>query len=370
MDSGDANLYSPRIRGTRMKTLLLAGVASLLAVPLMADEIPRTATGKPNFSGTYDVKTITPLERARQSGDSAVIKPEDAENYSNAVKAGNKANDNRVLDPNRAAPPEGGDGSPGAAGNVGGYNRFWIDNGEEFTKVDGEYPTSIVYDPPNGRRPGWTQKAIARFGELRNYWRPNTGRAWWLDEDIPGPSDHPEFLTLSDRCLLGFSSTGGPPMLPALYNNIKRVVQSENTLMILIEMVHDARIVRIGGEHAPDDVRKWLGDSVGWWEGDTLVVDTTNFNDTPALGMATRDLHVVERFTMTDDDNMLYDFTVSDPNVWKDKWSGKYNWPKTESQLYEYACHEGNYSMQGMLKGAREAEKAWYAEQTQTESGE
>lgn len=370
MDSGDVNLYSPRNRGTQMKTLLLAGVASLLAVPLMADEIPRTATGKPDFSGTYDVKTITPLERGRQSGDSAVISPEDAENYSNAVKEGNRRNDNRVLDPNREAPPEGGDGSPGAAGNVGGYNRFWIDNGEEFTKVDGEYPTSIVYDPPNGRRPGWTQKAIARFGELRNYWRKNTGRAWWLDEDLPGPSDHPEFLTLSDRCLLGFSSTGGPPMLPALYNNIKRVVQSENTLMILIEMVHDARIIRIGGEHAPDDVRKWLGDSIGWWEGDTLVVDTTNFNDTPALGMATRDLHVVERFTMTDDNNMLYDFTVSDPNVWQDKWSGKYNWPKTDSQLYEYACHEGNYSIQGMLKGAREAEKAWYAEQTQTESGE
>lgn len=353
-----------------MKTFLIAGIATLFAVQLAAsDDVPRTPSGKPDFSGTYDTKTMTPLER--RDPNSAVIAAEDAENYSNRVKAGNQANDNRVLDPNRSAPPEGGDGSGGPAGNVGGYNRFWIDNGEEFNKVDGEYPTSIVYYPENGRRPQWTEAVRQRWGQVATHWRQNTGTAYWLDEGIEGPSDHPEYLTLSDRCLLGFSSTGGPPMLPALYNNIKRVVQSEDTLMILIEMVHDARIIRIGGEHAPDDVRKWLGDSIAWWEDDTLVVDTTNFNDTPALGGATRELHVVERFTMVDDENMLYDFTVTDPGAWKDKWSGRYTWPKTEDQLYEYACHEGNYSMQGILKGARELEKDWFAKQAkQEEAGE
>ncbi len=373
-----------------MKTFTIAALTSLIAVPLIADEsaqtasdevahesavdavpivaveIPRTATGKPDFSGTYDIKTITPLERRPQSGNETVISAEAAEGWSNAVKEGNRAEDNRVRDPDRTAPPKGGDGSGGPAGNVGGYNRFWIDNGEEFTKVDGEYRNSIVYYPENGRRPGWTDEAIARFTSMRAHWRQNTGRAYWLDEDIAGPSDHPEFLTLSDRCLLGFGSTGGPPMLPVLYNNVKRVVQSEDTLMILVEMVHDARIIRIGGEHLPDDVRKWLGDSIGWWEDDTLVVDTTNFNDTPALGGATRELHVVERFSMVDEDTMLYDFTVEDPMAWKDKWSGKYTWPKTDASIYEYACHEGNYSIQGMLKGARQAEKAWYAEQGET----
>ena len=351
-----------------MKTLIVAALASFFAIQVLADDIPRTATGKPDFSGTYDTKTLTPLERDGRARGSDVFTEEQAEGTSQWVKENNQSNDNRVLDPNREAPPQGGDGSGGPAGNVGGYNRFWIDNGEEYNKVEGEYPTSIVYDPENGRRPGWTQAAIERFGAMRPHWRQNTGRAYWLDEGIPGPSDHPEYLTLSDRCLLGFSSTGGPPMLPALYNNIKRVVQSENTLMILIEMVHDARIIRIGGEHVADDVRKWLGDSIAWWEEDTLVVDTTNFNDTPALGGATRELHVVERFSMVDNDHMLYDFTVSDPGAWKDKWSGRYTWPKTKDQLYEYACHEGNYSMQGILKGARELEKDWYAEQE--DSGE
>lgn len=345
-----------------MKALALAIAASYFAFHLLADDIPRTATGKPDFSGTYDTKTLTPLERDGRAEDSDVLAPEDAESEARWTRANNRSSDNRVLDPNRPAPPKGGDGSGGAAGNTGGYNRFWIDTGEEFTQVDGEYPTSIVYYPENGRRPGWTQEAIERFAAWRPHLRKNTGRAYWLDEGIAGPSDHPEFLTTSDRCLLGFSSTGGPPMLPAPYNNIKRVVQSGDTLMILIEMVHDARIIRIDGEHVPADVRKWLGDSIAWWEGDTLVVDTTNFNDTPALGGATRDLHVVERFSMVDSDRMLYDFTVSDPGAWKDKWSGRYTWPRTEDQLYEYACHEGNYSMQGILKGARELERAWYAE--------
>ena len=142
-------------------------------------------------------------------------------------------------------------------------------------------------------------------------------------------------------------------MLPVLYNNLKRIVQTEDTVLILVEMVHDARIVRMNAEHAPSDVRSWLGDSVGHWEGDTLVVDTTNFNDTPGLGGASRNLHVVERFTRQDADTLLYRFTVDDPTIWSAPWSGEYVWPATNDRVYEYACHEANYALGGILRGAR-----------------
>lgn len=338
-----------------------------------SDDIPRTPSGKPDFSGTYDTKTMTPMDRPRRFGDNKFMNREEAENISQRVKAGNRANDNRVLDAGREAPPEGGDGSPGAAGNVGGYNRFWIDNGDEYSELEGQFRTSIVYYPENGRRPQMTAEAYRRISQFRNFFRKNEGKAWWLETGGRGPADDPEVLSKADRCLQGFGSTGGPPMLPVLYNNVKRVVQSEDTLMILIEMVHDARIIRIGGEHLPDDVRKWYGDSIGWWEDDTLVVETTNFNDTPALGLATRDLKVTERFSMINHDTMLYNFTVEDPGTWQDKWSGEYPWPKTEHSIYEYACHEGNYAMGNILRGARRLERDYLAakaEQQQDEEGE
>ena len=149
---------------------------------------------------------------------------------------------------------------------------------------------------------------------------------------------------MAERCLMGFGSTAGPPMLPVLYNNLKRIVQTDDTIMIQVEMVHDARIVRMNQEHAPPEIRSWLGDSVGRWEGDTLVVDTTNFRDTPSLGGASLDLHVVERFTRIDASTLLYKFTVDDPAVWTAPWSGEYVWPATNDKVYEYACHEANYS--------------------------
>ena len=182
----------------------------------------------------------------------------------------------------------------------------------------------------------------------------NTGKAWWIEQGIdPGPYDNPEMRPLPERCLLGFSSTGGPPMLPALYNNMKQIVQTKDHVMILIEMVHDARIIRMNAEHDPPEIRKWLGDSVGHWEGDTLVVDTTNFTDQPALSGASRNLHVVERFTRVDADTLRYQFTVEDPTVWSAPWSGEYIWPASTERVYEYACHEANYSFSGILRGAR-----------------
>lgn len=345
-----------------MKKLALGILCGCACVYVGASEeidIKRTAWGDPDFSGTYDIATLTPMNRPDYFKNNQFLTPEQAKQMA-AANAQRMAAGSSDKSADRGAPPVGGDGSPGAAGNVGGYNSFWIENGEDYNLVDGKFRTSIVYYPDNGRQPGRTDEAIRKIREFFSRFRTNTGRAYWLDagwENRPGPYDNPEGLTLADRCLLGFSSTGGPPMMPALYNNIKRIVQSPDTIMILVEMVHDARIVRMNAEHAPDDVRNWLGDSVGHWEDDTLVIDTTNFNDTPALGGASRDLHVIERFSRQDETTLLYDFTVRDPATWKDEWKGAYSWPETDFKLFEYACHEGNYAMGNILRGARRLER-------------
>ncbi len=341
----------------RLFPLSIVLVVILTAPPAIgeAQDIPRTPSGKPDLTGTYDIATLTPLQRPARLGDRAFLTEEEAAALERRSFELNAAR-NRASDPNREAPPVGGDGSRGPAGNVGGYNTFWIDRGSSAARVDGRYPTSIITDPPNGRHPPMTERSAARASERAALFRENTGTAWWMIEngpDAPGPYDDPEIRPLAERCLLGFSSTGGPPMLPALYNNLKRIVQTDDHVMILIEMVHDARIVRMNQVHAPAEIRRWLGDSVGHWEGDTLVIDTTNFNDTPALRGATRDLHVIERFTRVDSKTLRYEFFVEDPNVWTAPWSGEYVWPASESRVYEYACHEANYSFRGILNGAR-----------------
>ena len=334
----------------------LAFAATLtLAASVAAADIPRTADGKPDLSGYYDTATTTPLERR---GDDATISAQQAEAQAKQTSERILGNSGQ-LDPNREAPPEGGDGSPGAAGNVGGYQGFWVDPGEKLTKVGGEYRASIVVDPPNGRLPERTEQAQARlaqrFGRYRGGPRQNDGTAWWGEGE--GPYDDPELRPLAERCLIGFGSTAGPPMLPTLYNNHKRIVQSPDHVMILTEMVHDARIVRMNSEHAPADVRRWIGDSIGWWEGDTLVVETTNFTDRPSLGRgATRDMRVTERFSRIDEKTLHYHFTVEDPATWEEPWSGEYAWPQTDEAVYEYACHEGNYAMGNILCGARRLE--------------
>ena len=185
----------------------------------------------------------------------------------------------------------------------------------------------------------------------------NDGTASWLDKPGPGPFDGPESLALAERCILGFSA--GPPMLPGLYNNFKRIVQTDTHVMILMEMVHDARVVRLDSKHIPADQRQWLGDSIGWWEGDTLVVDTTNFREETGLYGGDENLHLVEKFTRQPDGNLLYNFTVTDPTAWTAPWSGEYTWKASTEHVYEYACHEGNYAMGNILRGARLLEKEY-----------
>ncbi len=326
--------------------------ASKAARPAKAAGIPRMADGHPDLQGTYDLATLTPMERS--PGTPAVMSEEEAAKLEKQI-AKQKDLLAAPIKGDRDAPPKGGDGSPGPAGNVGGYNSFWIDSGSQYTIIDGKKRTSIVVDPPDGRVPSVTPEARQR--NAARVVRTTSDEV--VRENDPGferggAYDDPERRPLGERCLLGFGSTSGPPALPNyFYNNLHQIVQTPTSVMILTEMVHDARVVRMGGEHLPKHIRKWMGDSVGHWEGDTLVVDTTNFTDKTRFRGSSDNLHVIERFSRVNADTLLYRFTIEDPTTWARPWTGEYTWPATQEHLYEYACHEGNYALGDILRGAR-----------------
>ena len=312
---------------------------------------PRAADGHPDFQGFYDVATITPLERPAALGNRLTLTREEAAALER-VEAQRDADDRLPSDPNRSAPPVGGDRSPtisyldglfrAGGGVVGGYNKFWLAPGTDVITVNGEKRTSIIVDPVDGRIPAQLQSARDRNrAYLATRVAPDAA-----ESAAAGPAsafDNPEQRPLAERCLLGFGSTSGPPTLPNyFYNNLKQIVQTKDTIMILVEMVHDVRIIRMNQPHLASSVRKWMGDSVGHWEGDTLVVDTTNFTDKTRFQGSGENLHVVERFTRTDPKTILYQFTVEDPTTWARPWKGEYPWRATDEQIYESACHEGN----------------------------
>ena len=328
------------------------------APPAAKRAVPRLADGHPDLQGMYDLATLTPVERA--AGTPLVISDEQAAKLEKDVAARKNYQD-APIKADRGAPPVGGDGSAGAAGNVGGYNSFWIDSGSRYSVIEGQRRASILIDPPDGRIPQMTPAARQRLA--RNV-RPTSDQS--AREDDPGfegagAYDDPERRPLGERCLMGFGSTSGPPVLPNyFYNNLHQIVQTPDSVVILTEMVHDARVVRLNSEHAPKAIKKWMGDSIGRWEGDTLVVDTTNFTDKTRYRGSTDALHIVERFTRVDARTLLYRFTVEDPNTWDKPWTGEYTWPATDELMYEYACQEGNYAMGNILRGARlkEADEA------------
>ena len=317
---------------------------------------PRTVDGHPDFQGVYDVATLTPLERPAQFGTSVTMTDEQARRLEGAV-AERSARLNRPSDGNRPAPPIGGDGSTGAAGNVGGYNNFWIDPGTAYFAIEGLKRTSVIIDPPDGKIPELTPAARQR--NAARIIRTTSDAAESNDPGLEGPGayDDPERRPLGERCILGFGSTSGPPALPVLYNNLHQIVQTRDRVLIMNEMVHDARIIRMNATHLPPAVRRWMGDSVGRWEGDTLVVDTTNFTDKTRFRGSSDQLHVVERFSRLDDRTLLYRFTVDDPTTWTRPWTGEYIWPQTDQLLYEYACHEANYALTNILSGARQRDR-------------
>ena len=355
-------MLSPTSRcGTLTPVLIVALCLSLPAALAAESDVPRTASGHPDLTGNYDSATLTPLTRPAEFGDNLYLSKEEADKLAEAERLRTEESSS-ASDPDREAPPEGGDGSPGPSGNVGGYNSFWIDRGTDAFEVDGKFRTSVIIDPKNGQFPPMTpdgQKQMAKL--FASFGRQNDGTAFWLDQDGPGPYDNMETRNNAERCLLGFS--GAAPSIPSLYNNFKRIVQTNDHVMILIEMVHDARIVRMNSEHPDPVVKKWLGDSIGWWEGDTLVVDTTNFNGKGSgfLG-GSQSTHVIERFTKLDDGNVLYNFTMEDDSMWTTPWTGEYVWQASDQKVYEYACHEGNYSFGNIMRGARILEQDALAE--------
>ena len=331
-----------------MRYLLVVGL--LVSWVAMAD-VPRTASGKPDFSGFYNTNMLIPLERPSEYEEEKYMTEEQSQN--NLGIADFLESSDKKSDPNRGAPNKGGDGNNGlGAGGVGGYNAFYVDPGTEVHHIDGKYRNSILYYPADGRKPWPTLSGFMSLLKVSASFRhTNDGTASWASSRGNGPFDGPETLALSERCLLGFD--GAAPAIPSLYNNYKRIVQTEEHVMILFEMVHDARIIKINGKHQDESLRDWQGDSIGRWEGDTLVVSTKNFTEFNGLMGADGNLLLTERFSLREDGDILYDFTVDDPTAWQGSWKGDYLWKATDSKVYEYACHEGNYAMGNILRGAR-----------------
>jgi hypothetical protein len=295
--------------------------------------VPRTPDGKPDLQGVWTNATITPMERPANLMGKATLT--DAE-----AKAYEKSNQEELVkqDGQSDGPLIAAAGSSG----VGGYNVLFVDRGTELARVDGVKRTSLVIDPPDGKVPPITPEARQRNASMM--------RAFFNYDSV-------KTRPTSERCLIGFGSTSGPPMMPVLYNNNYQIVQTPDAVMILVEMVHDARIIRMNGTHAAPSVKQWLGDSIGHWEGDTLVVDTTNFNDQTRFRGASENLHVVERFSRPDANTILYRVTVDDPSTFTKPWTMEYPFVATKGPVYEYACHEGNYAMTDILGGARKSEQ-------------
>ena len=329
--------------------------------------VPRTPDGKPDLQGNWTNETQTPLERMTPGG--ATLTDEQAAAIEKRAQLVEEFRD-KQSDPNRPVPPVGGESgklaAPGdpsfieriseaAGGAVGGYNGFWLDPGAKVIRIDGVARSSILIDPPNGRMPALTDAGKKRLAEAAARNRKF------------GEFDNPENRPLADRCLVSFGANAGPPMLPNyFYNNNYTIVQSKDTVMILTEMVHDVRIVRLNDTtHPPAHIKKWFGDSIGHWEGDTLVVETTNILPTqleqtsilwPYRG-ASENLKVTERFTRTGPDTIVYRFTMDDPETYTASVTGELPFTRIDEQIYEYACHEGNYAISNMLSGERSKER-------------
>ena len=336
--AGSVAFVAPLVGGAHGDRQAPASIAKPWTLPRMPD-------GKPDLQGSWTNATLTPLERAE---DAPLVLPKEE------VARREQAFRERVArlaedsDPNRPAPPKGGDGSTGAAGNVGGYNNFWIDPGDRIAMVNGEHRSSLITFPASGRVPGTTPEARKRAAD-RLAARKGMGQY-----------DHPELRPLAERCLMSFGSNAGPPMLPNyFYNNNYQFVQTKDALMILVEMVHDVRVIRIGEklQHPPAHIRPWMGDSIGHWEGDTLVVETTNFHPLQVFRGASDNLKVIERFSRTGPDTILYKFEIDDASTFTEKWGGEVPFNRTDELIYEYACHEGNYALSNVLSGERNREQ-------------
>ena len=290
-------------------------------------DVPRTSFGKPDLQGTWDFRSITPFERPEYFKDKEFLTEDEIEEFEETVRKGRES---------RIGQQYEGQGDVDV-----GYNAFFLDMGDKMT---GTRRTSLVVDPPNGRLPPMKEKAKRRMGELLKLW----GRS------PQGPEDRNQY----DRCLMGFNA--GPPMTPGAYNNIMQIHQTKNHVVILTEMVNDHRVIPTDGgdpHPLPEDMRLWKGDSRGIWDGDTFVVTTSNFNHLQMFRGTGANMKLTERFTRLDEDSLQYEFTVDDPDTYDVPWTARLEMRRTDADVFEYACHEGNYAMRLMLKGARKQDK-------------
>jgi len=307
-------------------SLAAAQDLALAAKPATARATPalRTADGQPDLQGYWTNTTVIPLERPKELADKAFFTPEEAAAYAK----------NQLATP----APTG----PGTYADVH-YNMAQFGLERSQTKVAANIRTSLIVDPPDGRVPAMTPEARDRNAERA---ARNKGHEF----------DAAENRSLGERCILWPNE--GPPMMPVGYNSNLQIVQGPGYVAIMQEMIHDVRVIPTDGSpHIPSSIRQWMGDSRGHWEGDTLVVDTTNFTDKTAFRGSSENLHVVERFRRVDADTVLYGFTVDDPSTWTHSWSAEIPMTKIQGPIFEYACHEGNYGMANNLSGARAEEK-------------
>ena len=305
-------------------------------------EVPRTPDGHPDLQGNWTNVTLTPYERSEDHGPLYTWE-EVAE----------------IERPSGDCPANPGTVACGRVESTTGsaevrlrgqeYSEVYWDRGSRIAIVNGEPRASLITNPANGRRPPLTPEGEQRLQETRDI------RGQF------GQYDHPEMRPLAERCIVSFGSSAGPPMIPnTAYNNNYTIVQTADYVMIKAEMVHDVRIIRLGEPNRlPAHVRPWFGDSWGRWEGDVLVVETTNINSTQAFrGIpASADLKVTERFTRVDENTFLYEFTVDDPTMYTRPWGGEIPYKRFDDMVFEYACHEGNYSLASVLSGARYQER-------------
>jgi hypothetical protein len=299
-----------------------------LAAKTKAGPIPRTPDGHPDLQGIWTNATLTPLER-----------PAELTGKLNITDAEATAYERRRIE---AANADRRDAGPET--DVGSYNEVFFDRGAHLVKVDGSSRTSLIIDPPDGKIPPLTPEAQKKVDDARAAVRMH-------------PADRPSDRSLAERCILW--RTAGPPMMPGPYNNEYEIVQTPGYVTILVEMIHDARIIPLdGSKHLSPDVQLWMGDPRGHWEGDTLVVDTTNFTDKTRFSGSSDKLHLVERFTRVDANTILYKFTVDDPSAFTKPWTAEYPLRQSKGPVYEYACHEGNYALLDILRGARQEESA------------
>ncbi len=355
------------------------GPANAKAAPATkaAYHAPRLSDGHPDIGGFWSNATLTKLERDTKLGDRKAYTEAEVRDIE-GTNAARTASFNAPTDPTLGAntPDQCQSGSRGAAC---GYNAGWTDPGDKIMRVGGEPRTSLITFPANGRVPAAKAGAqVARgpvggAGEGEDAGPPAAGRGGGGGGGGRGGAggggggggggaarcgqyDNPEQAGLAMRCIMSFGRSSGPIMLSQLYNNNYQFVQTKDTVAIWVEMVHDVRIVHLNGKHRTDGVRPYMGDSIGHWEGDTLVVETTNFPSSTNLNGSSANLTMIEKFTRTAPNRLLYQFTAHDPTLWDQDWGGEYEFVRSPG-IYEYACHEGNYALEDVLAGARTDER-------------